>query len=548
MNSEFPYLKILKLVILGLFLPFWVLAQPRTEKECDYLIDEGIKKMYQKEHATSLELLVQAQSVAEANNWTQQNFRATNNIGANYYKMLDYGEALKYYLEAYEIAEKSDDTKNIMTVLNNIAILYFQERDHEKAHEYFLKAYQLADGKTQSAKKGFYSLNLGFVLNKLNRLDEASEFIAEAEKLIPEDSEFFLMTKLATAENNLFKKNISQAEQQALETLPELTGSPQLENRIFIYLVLAQIYEEKKDYKKAVFYLNLARKESENVQDKMEIYQLLSKIYAAQSDYENSLLYKDSVIMTKDSLSNLRNSALYENGKIKFEIQNYQYELKESQRKLESSRALLLTILISGFCIILLLGLAFRNNHIKHKQKEKIAELELEKERNENLLLENQLKEQEALALLENEKLKNELEKKNRKLATRALHLSSKNEVIEEVIKQLSSHPQTANSDFVKKYLQELKMQLKADNQLESFFTHFEEANPGFLQRLKTMHPDLIPGEIRFITYVYMNLNNKEIASLLNITPQSTRKRKERLGKKLNLPEDKTLFDYLSGI
>lgn len=525
-----------------------VWAQPKNPKECDLLINQGIEKMYHKEHAASLELLVQAKSAAENNNWTQQDFRATNNIGANYYMMIDFGEALKYYLEAYEIAEKSEDTKNIMTVLNNIAILYFQERNNEKAHEYFLKAYQLADEKSQPDKKGFYALNLGLVLNKLGKLEDAEKFISEAKKLIPPDSEFFLMTQMATAENNLFKKNISLAEQQALEVLPQLTGNRQIENRIFIYLVLSQVYEEMKDYKKAISYLSLARKESANVQDKLEIYNFLSRIYASQHEYGISLLYKDSVILTKDSLNNIRNSALYENGKIKFEIQNYQYELKESQRKLESSRSLLLTILISGFCIIILIGLAFRNNHIKHKQKEKIAELELEKERNENLLLEKQLKEQEALAELENEKLKNELEKKNRKLATRALHLSSKNEVIEEVIRQLSSNPQTANSDFVKKYLQELKIQLKSDHQLESFFTHFEEANPGFLNRLKTKHPELIPGEIRFITYVYMNLNNKEIASLLNITPQSTRKRKERLSKKLNLPDGENLFGYLSGI
>src|SRR5690606_8778963 len=116
-----------------LILPFFLLAQPKNEKEADLLIEQGIEKMYQKDHSTSLEILVQAKSIAEAKGWDQQNFRATNNIGANYSLMLDYGEALKYYLEAYEIAEKTGKAKNIMTVLNNIAILYFHELDNEKA-------------------------------------------------------------------------------------------------------------------------------------------------------------------------------------------------------------------------------------------------------------------------------------------------------------------------------------------------------------------------------------------------------------------------------
>ena len=528
--------------------PIFLLAQPKNEEECDTQIESAIEKMYMKEHASSLELLVQAKSVSENKNWIQQNFRATINIGANYYMMMDFEEALKYYLEAYEIAEKSADKRNIMAVLNNIAILYFQERNYPKAYEFFLKAYDLADEKKQSEKKGYYALNLSLVLNKLSKLDEADAYIAVAEKRIPPESDFFPMIQLSKAENALFRKNYPLAEKIALDVTNQLSGNKQQENRVFTYLVLAQIYEQMNQTDKALFYLEKSQKEPLNIQDKIEVYQLISKVYAKQNQYDKSLLYKDSVIFTKDSLSNFTNSALYENGKIKFEIQNYQYELKESQRKLEASRELLLTLLISGILIILLIGLGFRNNHIKHKQKEKIVELELEKERNENLLSEKQWKEQEALNLLENERLQNELEKKNRKLATRALHLSSKNEVIEQVIKELSAHPQTANSEFVKKYLTELKFQLKNDRQLDSFFTHFEEANPGFLKRLSDKHPDLIPGEIRFITYIYMNLNNKEIASLLNITPQSTRKRKERLSKKINLLEGESLFAYLSSI
>lgn len=531
-----------------LLLPFFLLAQPKNEKEADLLIEQGIEKMYHKDHSASLEILVQAKSIAETKGWDQQNFRATNNIGANYSLMLDYGEALKYYLEAYEIAEKTGKAKNRMTVLNNIAILYFHELNNEKAYEFFLKAYKISKEENQADNQGFYALNLGFVLNKLKRLQEAEKFIDEARNLIPKDTDNYLMVDLAESENYLFQKNYRLAEELALQTLPQLKGKKQQENRTFVYLILVQIYEEQKDFDLAISYLEKARMELPKIHDRVEIFHYFSKIAALQRKYETSLLYKDSIILAKDSLNNLRNSSLYENGKIKFEIQNYQYELKESQRKLESSRNLFLTFLVSGILILLLLGLAFRNNHIKHKQREKIVELELEKKRNENLLMEKQYKEQEALTTLENERLQNELEKKNRKLATRALHLSSKNEVMEEMIQKLSSHPQTANSDFVKNYIRELKIQLKNDSQLDSFFTHFEEANPEFLSRLNEKHPNLIPGEIRFITYVYMNLNNKEIASLLNITPQSTRKRKERLAKKINLPEGESLYGYLSSI
>lgn len=150
--------------------------------------------------------------------------------------------------------------------------------------------------------------------------------------------------------------------------------------------------------------------------------------------------------------------------------------------------------------------------------------------------------------MLEQERLKNELELKNRKLTAKEVHQSSRNELIEDVIKLLSQQPEVSRNENLSKYTRELKIHLKQDSQWESFFKHFEESNQGYIDRLKTKHPDLIASEVRFIIYVYMNLSNKEISSLLNITPQSCRKRKERISKKLNIPEGNTLFSYLSTI
>lgn len=128
-------------IIFMIFFPSY--AQTSLESKNQELIDHGISKMKQKEHASSLEMLVEAKALSEVKNWPNQNFLATNNIGANYFMLQEFGEALKFYLEAYEIAIESAEVSNIMTVLNNISILYFHERNMEKAYEYFHKAYEL---------------------------------------------------------------------------------------------------------------------------------------------------------------------------------------------------------------------------------------------------------------------------------------------------------------------------------------------------------------------------------------------------------------------
>jgi DNA-binding CsgD family transcriptional regulator len=45
-----------------------------------------------------------------------------------------------------------------------------------------------------------------------------------------------------------------------------------------------------------------------------------------------------------------------------------------------------------------------------------------------------------------------------------------------------------------------------------------------------------------------MNLSSKEIASILNITPVASKKRKERIAAKMEIPKNTDLFDYISAI
>jgi DNA-binding CsgD family transcriptional regulator len=537
--------------LLTLFLslaPIGMKAQEKSPEQVQTLIDSAISKMYHKDHVQSLEMLIEAKSIAHQKKMGQQEFMSTNNIAANYFLMSDFGEALNFYLEAYDLAIKNDNKENIMTVLNNISILYLHEHKLDKAYEYFHKAYDYAQQTNNTEKMALYATNLALVLNKIGQLDEANQYIKIAEKYRTPKSNFQEIIQMAIAENNLFKGNLDLAFQQAEEVLTKLKGNPHLENRVFTRLILAQVYMEKNQLKEAETEVRWALKEANSTESKIDCYKILVKIFTKGNLWKDAISFQDSIINSQDSLGRERSSMYYENGKIKFEIQNYRYDLDQSNRKVKSSQYLIYTISIASLIIILIGFWAFRMNGIKFKQKEKIAELELAKEKADNLLLEKQLKEKEVFASLEYERLKNELEKKNRKLATRALQLSNKNEVIEEVVKMVNTLPEFSKNEALKKNLLELKIQLKNENQLESFFTHFEEANPEFLNRLQQKHPDLNPNEIRFITYVYMNLNNKEIASLLNITPQSSRKRKERITKKLNVPEGENLYAYLTSI
>ncbi|RYJ41428.1 TPR domain protein [Flavobacterium beibuense] len=527
-------------------------ARANTIQHCDSLIKKGVEYMWKKEHVKSLELLTQARNLAEKNHWYEQVFLATNNIGANYFTMLDYGEALNYYLESYTIAVKELDPQHEMVVLNNIAIIYTKENNFEKAEEYFKKAYEIAKENKDKIKIGLYAMNLGGVANETNRPEEAKKYITESLPLLKGDPNLYVLAQITMAENDLLTGHTTQAREKALNLYASSKNLDFNDIGISLLFIITKSYLAEGKYDEAAVSGKNILAENPNTETKKTTYELLSKIYSKLKLYDKALQYKDSVLSAETELNDIKNGKLLETNKVKFEIQNYRNEIAINEEKLKTERKTFYTIIAAIMAIVTIIILLLRNLSVKLKQKKLIAEqkeqaiaLELEKEKNENLILEKQIREKENKAKLEQERLKNEIESRNRKLTAKALYLSGRNVLIEDILTSLSKIPELSKNSSLTKHIKTLREHLKSDDEWENFITHFEEVNQGYITRLKTSHPSLTSNDIRFICYLYMNLTSKEIASMLNITLEACRKRKERIATKLELSDASQLYDYL---
>ncbi|WP_297334366.1 tetratricopeptide repeat protein [Flavobacterium sp.] len=526
-----------------------------TLQHCDSIIKRGIEYMWDGEHAKSLELLTEARALAEKNRWHKQLFLANNNIGANYYSMLLYGEALNYYLEGYTIAVKELEPTDEMIVLNNIAILYSKEKDYTKAEQYFKRAYDIARENNDNIKRGLYAMNLGNLANETHNIDKAREYILESYEYLKPDAQLFMLAQIGLAENDLLRGNAKQAREKAEKLYKSARNLNFNETGISILFIIAKSYLAEGNYAMAVKSALKILAVKPNAETKKSAFELLAEAHAKNGEYNAALAYKDSVVSTLEQLEEIKNKTLLKSNEVKFGIQEYKSQLEINREKSAAERKLFYYIIAVIIAIVAIIVLILRNISAKHKQKKLIAErnerviaLELEKEKNENLLLENQIKEKETTALLEQERLKGEIEARNRKLSAKALYLSGRNQLIEEVVASLSAVPELSKNPELSNHLNTLKNHLKADDEWESFITHFEEVNQGMLNRLKILHPALTANDIRFVSYVYMNLSTKEIAAMFNITAEACRKRKERIAAKMELPESVSLYDYLSAL
>jgi len=183
----------------------------------------------------------------------------------------------------------------------------------------------------------------------------------------------------------------------------------------------------------------------------------------------------------------------------------------------------------------------FRRQQARHEEEQKrlqyLHQLEMEKSEKE-------------IVKLKNEKLESEIEHKNTELASAAMHLVQKGELLGNIREELMRMKKGVNGDGAaaeefKKMLRILGEENKMDKDWEQFAIHFDKVHSDFLQILKSVYPQLSSHELKLCAYLRMNLSSKEIAQLENISVRGVEISRYRLRKKLHIPTEINLFDFL---
>ncbi len=200
---------------------------------------------------------------------------------------------------------------------------------------------------------------------------------------------------------------------------------------------------------------------------------------------------------------------------------------------------ILSNVMIAFYALMLLLFSLFMHNVYKRyysKQREKIIlrttrELELK-----------ELENKQQLMRFNNEKLRQDVENKNRELGISTMSLIKKNEFLNTIKKELK------NTDDVHNLRQVIKIidrNLNNTDDWHLFEEAFNSADKDFLKKIKIQHPSLTSNDLRLCAYLRLNLSSKEIAPLLNISSRSVEVKRYRLRKKLGLQHESSLTDYI---
>jgi tetratricopeptide (TPR) repeat protein len=504
---------------------------------------KGYYFLYESEYMSAAENFKTAWQIMEASHINDASLYLTlhNALGSAYYRMGNYKEALDNFLKSLALAEKSGNKLKEYTLLNNIGLLYLDQSDHKNSLDYFLKSLKGAGEHNFTALAGLAANNIGLVYRDKNDYDKSIHY--------------FLMSieKKKASGNNTLGISVSLAN-------------------------LAEIYKRRKDYRTALLYLDEAESLKRKLNDKSGlimvndvradiliaqrkldqaealilqnlavvneiggenvpfVYQRFHDLNVAKGDYKKALYwfarkarFNDSTFTATSSRQLAELQTLYDVSKKEKAI----VELEKEKKEAALARNIMLISIVSLIVIILLVVFFLRYRLKKRHQLYEIErELNLRK-------LEN--------ASLREEELKKEIEFKNRELASYTINFVRKSEMMEELKRNLQAIA-PENPDVARKIAginRLVENSYQVDREWEDFKMQFENVHHNFFRFLKERCPELTNGDLKLCALLKLNMNLKEAAKVLGISPESVKTARYRLRKKFALAQEDNLVDFI---
>lgn len=140
-----------------------------------------------------------------------------------------------------------------------------------------------------------------------------------------------------------------------------------------------------------------------------------------------------------------------------------------------------------------------------------------------------------------------QLEKTRRKVTATTLSIQEKDQLLDVLKNELSDMRRDGGikEQNARQLESTIKSHLLEHDTEETFQDMFDTVNPDFTRRLRERCPGIADSYVNLACYILMELDNKKIARLMNIKPESVHQSRWRLRQRLHLAEGETLEDAL---
>ncbi|MGB0869535.1 MAG: tetratricopeptide repeat protein [Flavobacteriales bacterium] len=500
-------------------------------------------------------------------------------LSAYFLELRDYDQALDYLLDAYEWNKMSGNENRLNLIEFHLAQLYFHNANPTEALVYALKSQTIFEREKMDSLKFESNFLIGQIYLDQNRLTFAKDYTQEVFEYGMSTSSDFLLGRayFLKAQFELKKGNTALAKTfltNSQKLFKKINESEYIADTYFVFgemsLKSRKFIQSKGYFEQAYKHLSLSKNNSrkidillkmggidESLGEKergVELYkQALDIAQDLNSPHQTALVAKELMRTSLELKENekareylilyneLSDSIIYIDSQSKVANKTAEKQLKSKERAIEnyqkalnhSDKIIYGTVFIAILLLVVLILLYYN-----YKRRKQIVEQE-----------KSLLKSKQDLAEVELQQTKKALENNNENLKSITTLLIEKNAQIKtlmEQIEELRSHNSfsSLSDDKVRKVNDLLEFKILTDDDWHEFRKLYNQVYEGVQAKLKIHHPNLTKSEVKLFMISKLNLNLEEAAGLLAISPESVRKARYRLKKKLELT-DKDLQEYI---
>lgn len=216
----------------------------------------------------------------------------------------------------------------------------------------------------------------------------------------------------------------------------------------------------------------------------------------------------------------------------------------------QTTLAVILYIL-SGI-MILILVVKFVKRKIDRENEKSLEATQKEKKLLELELTQLRLKAEKEKISKDKLELEENVIHKSKELANYTMLLVKKKEVFSEILEDVKEVRKLVRNEGSRRKLQKIFSKLNkhaiGEEYINVFETNFEKVHHYFFQNLRQQFPNLSQRELRLCAFIKMNLSNKEISPLLNISVRGVETARYRVRKKMNLEHEENLTAFLEAV
>lgn len=434
-----------------------------------------------------------------------------------------YDSAYFYHLNALHVNKQNGDLFGIASSTSSIAGIFLFQEDYRKSLEYYQQALPVY-AQIGTTPYDVYN-NMGTIYSKLKATDSAFFYYRLAYRGAIEKGRLDLQANAAGGMGELYGQigefDSSVVYFRQAQTIFEKFGYPY--GIILCKLGIADSYLELGKPDSAAPYVeeSLSMLDLVNSAEiSKQCYELAFLLKKEQGQFEEALIMNERYLQINDSISGETVKKSIAEMEIKYQthIKKLENEGLKEHIELQNQRQRYERVLFGLAGVILLSGITvlafiFRNQ----KRKLRIRSLESERVRLQNEIL-------------------------TTKLNAAKEAIIQKNATLESL--QQSVFQQPLDHEELSKRLLE---RINDSKEWAAFMIEFNLLYPSFYERLQELTSvALTKSELRMAALIRLNLTNKEISDLLNVSLEAVKKAKYRLAKKLKASDDTHAINLVS--